>query len=398
MPDPLPPNRRDFLTGRAVRSELGRAGERLAQELDSPDVPSRGPTLLLRTVAMACDFDIMLNPVGPPAQLEAASDALELVHELEQLMSVYREDARLSVINRTAPTGPVDLDPELQSLLRRAQSISEQTQGAFDPTSGALVSLWRRCRQAGDIPTADEIAAALACCGLNHLEIRESTRDAPRSTVRYLRPGVELNLGAIGMADEAAFEPTDATRAWMDGRLVFAIRCCPTNLWSLYCYGMRPWEPAVPRCSGFGTKENGTGISWIRGRVGRLNRWCLSVSLHRMRHWRMLFRPLFLCSGSKMPSSAVIISRWSVSFFSRHRCRVGSWSQSSTMSLPSGCSGRKTDGIGTGRGLRRSRCPIRSFAELLLVGKADECQVISAEFRCSPLFYWSCCACPSAGI
>jgi thiamine biosynthesis lipoprotein len=198
MPDPLPPNRRDFLTGRAVRSELGRAGERLAQELESPSVPSRGPTLLLRTVAMACDFDIMLNTVGPPAQLEAASDALELVHQLEQLMSVYRDDAQLSVINRTAPAGPVDLDPELLSLLRRAQSISEQTLGAFDPSSGALVSLWRRYRQAGDIPTADEIASTLTCCGLNHLEIRESTSDVPRSTVRYLRPGVELNLGAIG--------------------------------------------------------------------------------------------------------------------------------------------------------------------------------------------------------
>ena len=50
----------------------------------------------LRTVAMACDFDVMLNPDGPPSQVEAASESLELVQQLEQLLSVYRDNAHLA--------------------------------------------------------------------------------------------------------------------------------------------------------------------------------------------------------------------------------------------------------------------------------------------------------------
>ena len=193
MPDPSPPNRRDFLSGRAIRSELERAGQRVADEGDATRVPGRGPTVMLRTVAMACDFDVMLNPTGPSEQVEAASEALDLVHQLEQLMSVYRQDTQLSLVNRTAAEEPVPVDAELFSLLNRAREISEQTAGAFDPAAGALVSLWRWCRQAGRIPTNDEVATTLACCGVKHVQWDEST-----SSLRFDRPGIEVNLGAIG--------------------------------------------------------------------------------------------------------------------------------------------------------------------------------------------------------
>lgn len=142
---------------------------------------------------MACDFDVMLNPDGPTSQLEVASVALELVHELEQLMSVYREDATLSVLNRNAANCDFPVSEELFGLLSRARQISELTEGAFDIASGAMVSLWRRCRQEGSIPTADQITTVLDCCGLRHVHLD----DGP-STVTFDRNGLELNLGAIG--------------------------------------------------------------------------------------------------------------------------------------------------------------------------------------------------------
>ena len=82
MTDPTS-HRRDFLSGRAARTAIEHAGGELAEELLRREVPARGPTLLLRTTAMACDFDVMVNPHGPADQLEAASAALDLVHELE---------------------------------------------------------------------------------------------------------------------------------------------------------------------------------------------------------------------------------------------------------------------------------------------------------------------------
>ena len=199
MSETTPSNRRDFLAGRAARAEWVRVQDRLADEIAAPrdtaprTPPGRGPTLLLRATAMACDFDVMLNPDGPDTQIESASAALELVHELEQLMSVYRDEAQLATINRTASTTAVEVDAELYSLLRRADLIASQTDGAFDPVAGSLVALWRRCRSADRIPTAEEVDAGLASSGLRHVCFDDAAR-----TVRFDRSGVEFNLGAIG--------------------------------------------------------------------------------------------------------------------------------------------------------------------------------------------------------
>ncbi len=194
MSEPTSSSRRDFLTGRAIAPEFERAQNKFADQIAAARVaPSRGPTLLLRTVAMACDFDVMLNPDGPPSQVEAASEALELVHQLEQLLSVYREDAHLATINRTAADSSVEVDAELYSLLRRSEQICANTLGAFDPAAGALVSLWRRCRHENRVPTAGEIEAARAVTGLRHVRFDDANR-----TVRFDAGEVEFNLGSIG--------------------------------------------------------------------------------------------------------------------------------------------------------------------------------------------------------
>lgn len=186
-------NRRNFLTGRVIRDAAERAGERLAEELLATPAPARGPTLLLRTTAMACDFDVMLNPGESTDQLDAASSALELVHELEQQLSVYRPDSELSELNRRAAHEPVIVNLELFALLQRGHQLSQATDGAFDPTSGTLVDLWKRCRQEFRIPTDDEIDNALARCGMGQVHFHEADH-----RVEFLREGLAFNLGAIG--------------------------------------------------------------------------------------------------------------------------------------------------------------------------------------------------------
>jgi len=187
------PNRRDFLTGQAFRSEIERRGGALADAIAAAEPPGRGPTLLLRTAAMATDFDILLNPNGPADQVAAASDALELVHGLEQQLTNYRDDSELMLLNRRAASGPIPVATNLFDLLQRAVSISLGTEGAFDPASGALIRLWRGCRREGRLPTPAELSSALERTGCRHVIL-----DAGTQTVRYDRDGVEFHLGAIG--------------------------------------------------------------------------------------------------------------------------------------------------------------------------------------------------------
>ncbi|WP_373650118.1 FAD:protein FMN transferase [Schlesneria sp. DSM 10557] len=186
-------NRRDFLTGRSALTQVEAAGNRLAEELVQRPVPSRGPTMMLRTTAMACDFDVIVNPDGPGSQLEAASDALDLVHVLEQQLSIYREDSELSCLNRNAFPNPTTVEPELFDLLERARLLSAQTGGAFDPAAGALVKLWSNCRKKDRIPLQSEIDEVLAAGGVARVAFDYSKRQ-----IAFERAGIEFNLGAIG--------------------------------------------------------------------------------------------------------------------------------------------------------------------------------------------------------
>jgi len=209
-------SRRDFLTGHALRAEIERTGAAIADglcETSERAIPRGGDTIRLGKTAMACDFDVILNPSDSP-QLPAASDALDLVDRLEDQMTVYRPHSELSIINTRAADEAMPVEPRLFDLLLRAERLSAATEAAFDPTSGPLVTLWRRCKQDGRIPTEDENNAARELVGFRHIAF-----DEQHCTVKYAARGVELNLGSIGKGyalDQAGDVLNDAGIAdWM---------------------------------------------------------------------------------------------------------------------------------------------------------------------------------------
>ena len=187
-------SRRDFLTGRAAQAELEQHLADAAPPADRPPrpTPQGGDTVRLGTRAMACDFDVILNP-GPSPPLVAASAALDLVDQLEDQLSVYREHSELSQLNRRAANAAVAVEPQLFQLLLRARALSEATGRGFDPTAGPLIALWRAAQAANHVPTQAEIDSVLERIGIGHVAFDEDA-----STVLFTRQGVELNLGSIG--------------------------------------------------------------------------------------------------------------------------------------------------------------------------------------------------------
>jgi thiamine biosynthesis lipoprotein len=155
-------------------------------------LPQGGNTIRLSAEAMACEFSVVLNP-GASAHLMTGAEALEIIHTLEDQMTVYREDSELSRLNRSAYERPVAVEPQLFQLLLTAKELWQETDGAFDPTSGPLIALWRNCRREGRIPTDPEITEALTHTGLEHVRFDEG-----QNTVRFDDPRAEFNLGGIG--------------------------------------------------------------------------------------------------------------------------------------------------------------------------------------------------------
>lgn len=194
--DRPPASRREFLTGKSLLKQVSAAGEALADELLADNSLSSpfhaGPTVRLGSRAMACEFDVILNP-DSRGGLKVASEVLALVEQLEDQMTVYRDQSELSQLNRLAPQEPVPLEPRLFELLFRAKSLSEETEGAFDPTSGPLVSLWNLCKHELRVPTPDELGKTLDAVGVRHLDF-----NLDHGTLAYSLPSVSLNLGAIG--------------------------------------------------------------------------------------------------------------------------------------------------------------------------------------------------------
>ena len=151
-----------------------------------------GDLLLAHRPAMGSFFEVRL-----PARLlggaTLAQDALDLIDDLERQLTIYRDDSEVSRLNATAHRGPVAVEPGLFDLLQRAVRLYEETAGAVDVASGALSHAWGFVRGPKRVPTAGELAAARARSGSDLLRLDPRDR-----TIAFDRPGVVLNLGAIG--------------------------------------------------------------------------------------------------------------------------------------------------------------------------------------------------------
>lgn len=195
-PPRQPPSRRDFLTGgAALRAVQDAAAQAVDRALDQPAEERPAPSYVLHVgrPAMACEFEILLNAGQHPYGPEVALRALDLVDQLEDQLTVYRSHSEVSRLNDAAFDEPVLVERRLFALLELAVRLYGETDGAVDITAGPLVKVWGFYRRAGRVPTNDELQAALERTGARHLQL-----DPAAQTVRFLRPGLEINLGAIG--------------------------------------------------------------------------------------------------------------------------------------------------------------------------------------------------------
>lgn len=141
--------------------------------------------------AMGTEIDLLVDASGATAALSAAEDEF---HRLEAILSRFRQDSELSLLNRA---GRLDPGPDLLRVTELALAAREDTGGRFDPTvHDAVVA-------AGYDRTFESIAAdgpepeARACGG----EVR-----IDRGAIE-LDDGVRLDFGGIGKgyaADRAA--------------------------------------------------------------------------------------------------------------------------------------------------------------------------------------------------
>lgn len=190
---PRDTSRREFLTGRSALRALADAHGDLAEPLPSPSSAARTWLTQISREAMACEFEVLLDARKYPAGPDAAVEALDLVEALEAQLTIYREPSEVSQLNQRAYDQGVEVEKGLFRLCEQSKELWSATGGAFDITAGALSKIWGFYRRQGQMPGREEVAEALAQVGSRHLEL-----DTQKNSVRFLVPGLEINLGAIG--------------------------------------------------------------------------------------------------------------------------------------------------------------------------------------------------------
>src|SRR5581483_1018628 len=150
-------------------------------------------TVTLARQAMATRFEIALHG-DDEVRLRAAGEmALNEVERLEAQLSLYRPSSEIARLNARGAREAVKVSPSVFRLLQQAQALSCETGGAFDITVAPLVRCWGFMGGSGKMPGADEIAAALAKVGAQHLLLDEAN-----CTARFDSEGAMVDLGAIG--------------------------------------------------------------------------------------------------------------------------------------------------------------------------------------------------------
>ena len=151
------------------------------------------PCVRLARNAMATRFELVLYGEHPARLQAAGEEALDEVNHLEAQLSLFRPTSEIAHLNALAAREPVRVSPPLFALLEHAQRLHEESRGAFDITIAPLVRCWGFMGGRGQMPAPEDLAEARQQVGMGLVQL-----DPESSTVRFARPGVMLDLGAIG--------------------------------------------------------------------------------------------------------------------------------------------------------------------------------------------------------
>ena len=150
-------------------------------------------TVTLARQAMATRFELVLHGSDESVLRAAGEEALDEIARVEDELSYFRPTSQVFRINQEAAHGPVRVAPRLFRLLQQARQLWAESGNTFDITVAPLMRCWGLYTREGRVPEPGELAAARAKTGMNLVDL-----DDARSTVRFTREGVQLDLGSIG--------------------------------------------------------------------------------------------------------------------------------------------------------------------------------------------------------
>lgn len=147
-----------------------------------------------RQIHMGVQARLVVYAADEETAANACRVAYRRIAEIDRIASDYILDSELNRLCAKAGGPPVPVSDELFYLLQTSCDIAQRSNGAFDPTVGPLIRLWRGARKSESprLPSPDQIAAAKQLVGYNKIKF-----DAAGRTIQLTTAGMRLDLGGI---------------------------------------------------------------------------------------------------------------------------------------------------------------------------------------------------------
>ena len=123
---------------------------------------------------------------------EVAKRVFARIAEIDNICSDYKEDSELSILNSLAGLGEaISISDDLFNVLYASRQVSIKSKGSFNYTAGALTKLWRKAFRQKELPSQDDINAALRTIGDKHVILGN------RQKCHINKKGTRLDFGGI---------------------------------------------------------------------------------------------------------------------------------------------------------------------------------------------------------
>jgi thiamine biosynthesis lipoprotein len=133
---------------------------------------------------------VQLWSEDPQQAVDAIDAVMADMHRTDALMSTYKPESQLSQVNAHAYGRPVQVDADIIDVVQKSIEYSRLSEGVFDVTYASVGYLYDyRTHQH---PTEAQIAAALP-----GVDYRQLLVDPQARTIRFMKPGMRIDLGGI---------------------------------------------------------------------------------------------------------------------------------------------------------------------------------------------------------
>ena len=143
---------------------------------------------------MGNQFVITIAEVDENIAMALIDEAIAEIARIEALLTTYNQTSQTFLINKNAGIQPVRVDTEVFELIKRANRISEITEGAFDLSYGSLdKKFWNFDQTMTQLPNEKLAAEKVKLINYKNIILDES-----QSTVFLKEKGMRIGFGGIG--------------------------------------------------------------------------------------------------------------------------------------------------------------------------------------------------------